>query len=86
MEVELSTLTKSNTWSIVSLAAGHKPMECRWVYKIKYRFDGSIKRYKACLVTKGYMQVEGIDYIATFSPTAKLTTLHCLFTIVAVRN
>lgn len=45
-----------------------------------------MERYKACLVAKGYNQVEGTDYHETCSPTAKLTTLHCLLTVVVVRN
>jgi len=45
------------------------------VYKIKYNSDGRVDRYKARLVAKRYIQIEGVDYCETFSPTAKLTSL-----------
>ncbi|KAG5556472.1 hypothetical protein RHGRI_006920 [Rhododendron griersonianum] len=86
MQAELEALQHNNTWSLGPLPTGHKPIGCRWVYKIKYHSDGSIERYKARLVAKGYTQVEGLDYLETFSPTAKLTTLRCLLTIAAARN
>lgn len=54
MDVELQALTENHTWDVVDLPSGKHPIGCRWVYKIKYKADGSIKRYKARLVAKGY--------------------------------
>lgn len=86
MQYELNALEQQNTWTLMPLPYGHKPIGCKWVYKIKYKYDGAIDRYKACLAAKGYTQIEGIDYQETFSPTAKLTTLHCLLAVASARG
>ena len=60
-------------------------MGCKWVYKIKHNADGSISRYKACLVAKGYNQEYGLDYSETFSPVIRKETILLVLSLV-VRN
>lgn len=84
MKAELQALQSNDTWRLTLLPPQKTAIGCRWIYKIKYRVDGSIERYKARLVAKGYMQMEGLDYLDTFSPVAKLTTVRLLLALAAI--
>ena len=77
MAREIQALESNNTWSLCSLPKGKSPIGCKWVYQIKYHYNGSVERYNA--------QVEAIDYHDS-SPVAKLVTVHHLLSIVAIKN
>ena len=61
-EEEYSSIMKNNTWTLVELPHGKQAIGTKWVYMIKYKADGTLDKYKARLVVKGYVQQEGIDF------------------------
>lgn len=61
-------------------------MGCKWLYKLKYRVDGTLERYKARLVAKGYAQQYGLDYKANFSHVIKMKTVRCIIALTTSRH
>ncbi|KAH9696724.1 reverse transcriptase Ty1/copia-type domain-containing protein [Citrus sinensis] len=78
---EINALEKNDTWVITDHPAGKQPVGCKWIFTIKYKADGSVERLKARLVTKGFTQSYGIDYLETFAPIAKLNTIIILLSL-----
>jgi hypothetical protein len=54
MTEELAALDRTGTWDIVPLPSHAVPITCKWVLKVKIKSDGSIERYKACLVARDF--------------------------------
>ncbi|CAA7032147.1 unnamed protein product [Microthlaspi erraticum] len=86
MNEELEAMEVNRTWTIESLPPGKNVVGCKWVYTIKYKADGSIERYKAQLVAKGFTQQEGVDFTDTFSPVAKLASVKLLLGLSAIKG
>ena len=71
---------------IEDLPPGKRSIGNKWVYKVKYRSDGTIERYKARLVVLGNRQEEGFDYAETFGLVAKMKTIRIFLEVAASRN
>jgi len=56
-------LKHNQTWIITDLPQDKTTIGCNWVFIIKYNADGKIERHKVRLVAKGYIQLEGVDYM-----------------------
>jgi histone deacetylase 1/2 len=81
MQAEYSALMNNNTWSLVPLPAHRRAIGCKWVFRIKENPDGSINKYKARIVAKGFNQEAGFDFQETFSPVVKPVTIRIILTL-----
>jgi hypothetical protein len=86
MSDELTTLMRHGTWDLVPPPAGCNPVSCKWVFQVKRKANGSIDRFKARLVARGYHQRPGIDYTKTFSPVVKPATIRSVLTVAVMQG
>ena len=70
----------------MDLPPGFKPLSSKWVFKRKKKVYGSIDKYKARLVIKGYRQTDSLDYFDTYSPVTRINSIRVVLAIVALRN
>ena len=81
MDAEYKALMDNGVFKLVELPKGRQVVDNKWVFKIKQNSDGSVERYKAHLVAKGFSQQPGVDSTETFSPVTRYTSMRVLLAV-----
>ncbi|CAI7848217.1 unnamed protein product [Closterium sp. NIES-53] len=88
MDRELKALEEHNTWKVVpaSVARNKTILTGKWVFRIKTKADGTIEKFKARWVVRGFDQEQGRDFTETFAPVSRHTSLRILLAVAAMKK
>lgn len=75
MEEEMESLRKNETWDLITLHDGRKPIGSKWVLKKKTNASTQVKKFKYQLVEKGYSQLKGVNFGEIFSLVVELSLI-----------
>jgi hypothetical protein len=83
MTEEYQSIIKNDVWEIVPRPKSKDVVSSKWIFKIKHVTDGSIERYKARFIARGFSQKECIDYEETFAPVSRYTSIRTIISLAA---
>ncbi|GJS31273.1 zinc finger, CCHC-type containing protein [Tanacetum coccineum] len=83
---EMDSIMGNNTWVLADLPPGCKPLGCKWIFKIKLKVDGTIKKFNARLIIQGFKQKSGIEYFDTYALVARISTIRLLTAMASIHN
>jgi hypothetical protein len=83
---EFNALMRNDTWSLVARPAGVNVVTGKWIFRHKFNPDGTLSRYKARWVLRGFTQQHGVDYDETFSPVVKPATIRLVLSIATMHS
>jgi hypothetical protein len=86
MEEEYAALLANHTWDLVPCPPGTNVVTGKWLFRHKLTSDGSLDRYNACWVLRGFTQRPGVDYDETFSPVVKFATVRAVLSLALSRD
>jgi hypothetical protein len=85
MQEEFDALQRNQTWELVVCPPRANVITGKWVFKHKLRSDGTLERYKARWVVRGFRQHAGVNFTDTFAPVIKLGTIRTVLHLAASR-
>ena len=59
---EHQSIMKNDVWDVIPRPEWKSVVTSKWIYKIKHAIEGSIEKYKARFMARGFSQKEGINY------------------------
>ena len=75
MKSEMRSMYENKVWTLIDLPNDRRAIENKWIFKRKTDADSSVTIYKARIVTKGFRQVQGVDYNEILSLVSMLKSL-----------
>lgn len=81
MKKKIQNLKNYYTWEYNQLLLGRKAVRSKKTFKVKYRYDWSVARYKIKLMAQNFSTIYGVDFNKTFSPTMSRKLLSIFLTI-----
>ena len=81
LDTEYDQLVDANTWTLVPRSEAKNVISGKWVFKIKKNKDGSVDRYKARWVARGFSQKHDIDYTEIFAPVVRYSSVRMLLAL-----
>jgi hypothetical protein len=84
MVEEYQSIVQNDVWDVVPRPKEKSMVNSKWIYKMKHVANGSIKKYKARFVARGFSQKEGIDYGENFTPIERYTLIRTILSLVAM--
>ncbi|CAI7787133.1 unnamed protein product [Closterium sp. NIES-53] len=88
MDRELKAMQERNTWKVVPIGVARIKtiLTGKWVFRVKTKADGTIDKFKANWVVRGFDQEHGRDFTETFAPVSRHTSLRILLAIAAMNR
>ncbi|CAI7910566.1 unnamed protein product [Closterium sp. NIES-54] len=88
MDKELKALEERNTWKVVPIGVARNKtvLTGKWVFRVKTKADGTIDKFKARWVVRGFDQEHGREFTKNFAPVSRHTSLRILLAISAMKN
>jgi hypothetical protein len=81
MVEEYDSIVKKSAWEIVPIPIDKSTVGLRWIYKVKKVIDGSVEKYKATFLARGFSQIRGIDYDESFVPVARYSSIRSILAL-----
>uniref|UniRef100_A0A453IDZ6 Reverse transcriptase Ty1/copia-type domain-containing protein n=1 Tax=Aegilops tauschii subsp. strangulata TaxID=200361 RepID=A0A453IDZ6_AEGTS len=86
MQEEFDALQRNRTWQLVPRPPRANIITGKWVFRHKTRPDGTLERYKARWVVRGFRQRAGVDFTDTFAPVVKPGTIRTVLQLAVSRT
>ena len=81
MVEEYDSIVRNSASEIVPRSVGKLVVGSRWIYKVNQATNGSVEKYKARFVARGFSHIEGIDYEETFAPIVRYSSIRTILAL-----